>query len=773
MPAGLSNTEAQERLKQYGPNQVPEEKRHPAIDLLKKFWGPVPWMLEAALVLELVIGHNTQAFVIGCLLVFNALISFFQENRAQNALALLQKRLSIQVRVLRDGSWETLTANQLVPGDVIRLRVGDFVPADVQLSEGHISVDFSTLTGETLPAEQGPGDKAYAGGVLQRGEATGEVVATGLKTYFGKTAELVHVAKTASHLETTILSIVKYLVALDVLLVIGVLIYAWINAVSFQDAVPFALILLIASVPVALPATFTLASALGSQDLAKHGVLVTRLSAIEEAAAMDVLCSDKTGTITKNSLVLGQVHAYAPYTEETALHLAALGSDEASQDPIDLAIIRAAKERGLGADDTHRLEFVPFDPSTKRTEATLQVDHKVISVIKGMPQVVTSLVVNCPEYEKDVEGLASQGYRVLAVASGSEPNMELVGLVGLYDPPREDSAKLIQNLKDLAVRIVMVTGDGIETARAIAAQVGLGNKACTASQLHNGNGHIQDEFSCDVIAGVLPEDKYDLVRGFQKQGHVTGMTGDGVNDAPALKQAEVGIAVSNATDVARAAASVVLTEPGLSNVLDAVKIGRQIYQRMLSYTYNKIIKTFQIALFLSLGLFLAGIFVTTPRLIVLLLFANDFVTMSLAADRVTYSRKPDRWNIRPLVTGSLVMAAAWLLFSFGILYLGRDVYQLGINRLQTLIFVMLVFTGQANVYLVRERGHFWRSRPGTALMISSLGDLIVITTLATQGILMAPIALTQVLMLLAMVIFFGIVLDQVKVGVLHRAGLST
>lgn len=767
MPLGLSSAEAQLRLKQYGPNATPQERRRPLAAFLGKLWGPVPWMLEASIALELIIGHMTQAVIISLLLIFNAVISFWEENRAQNALALLQQRLTIQARVLRDNAWQLLTADQLVPGDVIRLRVGDVVPADVKLIEGQLSADQSALTGETLPAELGPGDRAYAGSTLQRGEATAEVTATGAKTQFGKTAELVRVAKTASHLETTILGIVKYLIALDVVLVVGVLIYAVASALPLADVIPFALMLLVASVPVALPATFTLASALGSQELAKHGVLVTRLSAIEEAAALDVLCSDKTGTITQNRLVLAAIQPEPAFTEDEVLRWAALGSDAASQDPIDLAILSAAQTRQVLKEPNQRLQFIPFDPATKRTEARVQIDGQTWRIIKGFPQVVAGLVGSACQPGKAVAELAARGYRVLAVAIGHEAELKLAGLIGLYDPPREDSAQLIQSLtQELNVRVVMITGDTLETARAVAAEVGLGDRACAAEVIREASA--QAKLDCDVVAGVLPEDKFRLVQAFQRAGHVVGMTGDGVNDAPALKQAEVGIAVSSATDVARAAASAVLTEPGLTNVRSAVTIGRQIYQRMLTYTYNKIIKTFQIVLLLSVGLFLTGTFIITPRLVVLLLFANDFATMSLAADRVSYSRRPDRWPIRSIVIASLVLAAAWLVFSFGIYALGREVFHLPLPGLQTLVFVLLVFTGQANIYLVRERDHFWKSKPGRPLLISTLIDVSVVLIFAANGILMAPIEPALLIGLLILTVIYAVALDVLKIQVFRR-----
>ncbi|HUI90295.1 MAG TPA: plasma-membrane proton-efflux P-type ATPase [Anaerolineales bacterium] len=770
MVEGLTTADAEARLRRFGPNVVSEEKPSPILLLLKKLWGPVPWMLEGSLVLELVIGHNTQAVVIGLLLCFNAGISFFQENRAQNALALLQQRLSIQAKVRRDGIWRVVPSQELVPGDIIHLRVGDFVPADVTLLQGNLSADQSSLTGESLPVEVGNGQKAYAGSMVQRGEGDGSVIATGAQTFFGKTAELVRTAKTASHLESTILGIVRHLVALDVLLVGGVLAYSWLHSISFTDSIPFALILLVASVPVALPATFTLASALGARELAANGVLITRLTAIEEAAAMDVLCSDKTGTVTQNQLTLSAITPFAPNTEEDVLRLAAISSDESSQDPIDLAILKSARERNLFKEEPERIVFIPFDPLTKRTEVVACLDGRNVRIIKGYPRLVAAMTYNSPDITSQVDALAKQGYRVIGIASGSHERLVFAGLIGLFDPPRKDSRSLIESLRDLAVRVVMITGDSRATAQAISSQVGLGNSVCSADELRK--KIAANRFDCDVVAGVLPEDKYLLVQNFQKGGHVVGMTGDGVNDAPALKQAEVGIAVSNATDVARAAASAILTKPGLSDVLSAVKIGRQIYQRMLTYTLNKIIKTFQIALFLSIGLWLTGTFVTTPRLVVLLLFANDFVTMSIASDHVSYSRTPDRWVVQPLVIGALFLAAAWLVFSFGILYLGRDIYHLGLQQLQTLIFVMLVFTGQANVYLVRERHSFWRSRPSTTLLLSTLGDAIVVIALAALGILMAPISLMIIAWLVGLIILYALALDVFKVAVFQRMGFA-
>jgi H+-transporting ATPase len=765
---GLTSDEAKKRLLEYGPNAVEEPKAHPGRRLLAKFWAPVPWMLEVTILLEIILKKRAEAIIIGVLLVFNAVLSYFQEEKAGQALAMLRQRLSVQARVLRDGRWQLLPSQSLVPGDIVHIRMGDLVPADLRLSEGQVSLDQSSLTGESLPVEEGAGDNAYAGTVVKRGEASGEVTATGSRTKFGKTAELVRTARTAGHLQETIFAVVKYLMMIDVVLVAAVLAYGFAKGIAWGEILPFSLMLLIASVPVALPATFTLASALGTQDLARQGVLVTRLSAIEEAAGMDALASDKTGTITKNELSLGAIRSYPPSTDDDVLRLAVLASDDATQDPLDLAILNAARARGLSLDSSSRTQFIPFDPSTKRSEALIPKENATLRVVKGAPSVVSELAEAGREVSQNAEALASQGCRVLAVASGTD-HLRLAGLLALLDPPRPDSKTLIQALYDLGLRVLMITGDGPATAQTVAAQVGIRGQACAPEQLRNDPKGAVD--GCSLFAGALPEDKFRLVQALQKEGHVVGMTGDGVNDAPALKQAEVGIAVANATDVAKAAASVVLTNPGLMDVVAAVKASRRIYQRMLTYTLNKIIKTIEIALFLSLGLTLAHTFVVTQLQIMLLFFTNDFVTMSIATDRVSYSRKPDRWDIRTLMLSALPLAGLMVIFSFGIFLAAKDVFHIPLPQLRTLMFVMLVFSGQGTVYLVRERGHFWHSRPGKWLLVSSLGDIAVVSLLASAGILMAPVKLEWVAILLGLVLAYLSAVDFLKICIFRYFNL--
>lgn len=764
---GLSEAEAEQRLKDYGPNDIPEQRRHPLLALLGKFWGPIPWMLEATIVLQVLLGKVGEAAIIAALLGVNALVSFVEEGRASKALELLRHRLTATARVRRDGVWRSVATAALVPGDVVHLRMGDLSPADVKIVEGEVLLDQSALTGESLAVEAGAGAMAYAAAIVRRGEATGEVTATGAKTYFGKTAELVRTARSTSHLSVTIFRIVRILIAIDAVLIAALLAYAAWADLPLRDVLPFALILLVASVPVALPATFTLATALGAAELARSGVLLTRLSAIEEAAGMDVLCTDKTGTLTQNRMTLAAMQRFGADTDDALLRLAALASDPATQDPIDLAILSAADARNLMVAQPHRIAFVPFDPANRYAIGSYQAGSEELWVAKGAPRAVSGLLAAPPDTADAIARLTASGARVLAVASGnSHTNLRLAGLIALEDPPRADSGTLVKGLKDLGIRVVMVTGDNAATAGAIAHRIGIDGPVAAADALD----HVDARRALDygVYARVFPEHKIRLIRLLQSAGHVVGMTGDGVNDAPALKQADVGIAVASATDVARAAAGVALTAPGLVDALTAVRISRRIYQRMLTYTINKIMKTLEIAVFLTLGVILTHAFVITPLLIVLLLFTNDFVTMSIATDNVTYSQRPDRWNVRMLMLTGGVLAGFVLVLSFTVFFVGRDVFGLALGQLQTLVFVMLVATGQGNVYLVRERGPFWRSRPSRWLVLSSLIDLAVVTAMAVTGVLMTPVGIALIAPLLLAIAGYLLVLDQLKALLFRR-----
>ncbi len=768
---GLSEAEAQRRLEQYGPNEIPERRSHSFLTLLSKFWGPIPWMLEATILLQVVLGKGDEAAIIGVLLGANALISFVEEGRAGKALELLRHRLTATARVLRDGVWHSTAAAGLVPGDVVHLRMGDLSPADIRIVEGDVLLDQSALTGESVAVEAGVGAMAYAAAMIRRGEATGEVIATGPRTYFGKTAELVRTARSTSHLAVTIFKIVRILIAIDAVLIAALLIYAAGADLPLRDVLPFALILLVASVPVALPATFTLATALGAAELARSGVLLTRLSAIEEAAGMDVLCTDKTGTLTENRLTLAAVHRFAAASDEEVLRIAALASDPATQDPIDLAILRAAGARNLLADPPRRIEFIPFDPASRYSLGCYQGSSGELWVAKGAPRAVSALIAAVPDMSDAITGLAASGARVLAVAFGSSrAALRLTGLIALEDPPRADSEALVNGLEELGIRVVMATGDNAATASAIAQRIGIDGPVASADALDLVGGVRALDYG--VYARVFPEHKIKLIRLLQSAGHIVGMTGDGVNDAPALKQADVGIAVASATDVARAAAGVALTAPGLVDALTAVRISRRIYQRMLTYTINKIMKTLEVAVFVTFGVIITHAFVITPLLIVLLLFTNDFVTMSIATDNVAYSQRPDRWNVRTLMLTGGLLAALVLILSFTVFFVSRDVLGLKLGELQTLVFVMLVATGQGNIYLVRERGPFWRSRPSLWLMLSSIADLLVVAAMATIGVLMTPVSLELIVLLLVVVALYLLVLDQLKVRMFRRLAVQ-
>jgi H+-transporting ATPase len=766
---GLTSEEAARRLAEYGPNSIPEAKKHPWLDFLKRLWGSVPWMLETAVILELFLKKYDEALIIASLVLFNAVFSAMQEKRSSDALAMLRQRLKLTARVYRDGTWQTLPSEQLVSGDTIHIRMGDLLPADVELLDGNLLLDQSALTGESLPVEVTSGGSGYTGTVAQHGEATALVTATGSLTRFGRTAELVRQVKSQSNLEIVIFSVTKALIILDGLLALAVVVYALLTHMPLLQILPFALILLVASVPVALPATFAIATALGAQELSHQGVLVTNLSAIEEAAWMDALCSDKTGTITENRLSVSDLHPYATQNENELLRLAAMACDPSTQDPLDLAILQRAQERDVLPNFGLRQQFLPFDSANKRSEAYFQKGGTLLHVAKGAPHAISPLCTNVPPaLEADVDNLSAQGFRVLAVAHGDGQKMQMTGLVSLQDPPRPDSAALIQQLHDLGIRVIMITGDGLSTARAVARQVGIGDHACAAQSMQPEDA---PDPNCDVFAEVLPEHKFTLVQALQKHGHITGMTGDGVNDAPALKQAQVGIAVSNATDVAKSAASLVLTRPGLGNIISAIQVSRQIYQRMLTYTLNKIIKTIQIAAFLSFGLILTGSFVTTPLLVVLLIFANDFVTMAIATDQVRALRKPDHWDVRAMLISSLSLALPVLALTFGIFLSGRNLLHLPLGQLQTLSFITLVFTAQGMIYLVRERHHFWTSQPGKWMMLASVLDVLVIILLASFGILMQAIPLWLTLSTLALSIAALFVLDFLKVWVFQKFNL--
>jgi len=747
---------------------MPDTSVNPLRRALEKFWAPVPWMLEAAIVLELVLGKYVEAGIIALLLVFNAALGFFQESRAQATLAALKSRLALTASVKRDGIWKTAPATELVPGDLVKLSLGGVVAADVKLTGGEVLLDQSMLTGESVPIEAGAGLQTYAGALVRRGEAEAEVTATGAGTKFGRTAELIRTAHVVSTQQQAVLRVVRNLAAFNGGVIVLLVAYSWYLKMPGSDIIPLVLTAILASIPVALPATFTLASALGARALAKLGVLPTRLSAVDEAASMVVLCADKTGTLTQNALTVTTVRAMPGFDEPHVLALAALASSEGGADPVDGAIRAAAASKGVS--DTPKLtKFSPFDPAKKMSEATAtDAAGSPQRIVKGAYAVVKGLAQDSPSAEAAAKELEDKGFRVLAVAAGPEAGMKLAGLIALSDPPREDSAALVTELRGLGVRTVMVTGDAPATAAIVAKAVGLDGAICPPGPIPD--AVRPEQFA--VFASVLPEDKYKLVKAFQKGGHTVGMCGDGANDAPALRQAQMGIAVSTATDVAKSAAGMVLTEPGLAGIVAAVKEGRTTFQRILSYTLNSITKKTVQVLFLAIGLIMTGHAILTPLLMVLIMITGDFLGMSLTTDNVRPSAAPNGWQIGNLTIAGVIMGIGELLFCTAILAFGAFRMGFTVGALQTLAFVVIVFGNQATTYTNRERRHLWSSRPSIWLLLSSVADLLIASTLAVAGIAMTPLPPWVVADTLAAAVAFAVLLDLVKVPVFQRLKIT-
>jgi len=768
---GLTSDEARLQLAKSGPNAMPDTAVPAWRMALAKFWAPVPWMLEAAIILQAALHEYVEAAVIAGLLVFNAVLGFFQEGRAQATLAALKSRLALTASVLRDGAWKNIPATELVPGDTVKLSLGGVVAADVKLVAGSILLDQSMLTGESVPIEAGPGLQTYAGALVRRGEATGIVTQTGARTKFGHTAELVRTAHVESTQQKTVVLVVRNLAIFNGAIIVLLVVYAHGRNMSIGEIIPLVLTAILASIPVALPATFTLAAALGAKALARLGVLPTRLSAVDEAATLDVLCSDKTGTLTRNELTLTVVHPEPGFDDARLLAMAALASSDGGQDPVDTAI-RAAATKANAANPskvTYKLtKFVPFDPATKISEATaVDTDGGTLRVVKGAFAAVIKLTEPTPTAAATEHELEVKGFRVLAVAVGTPTTMRLAGIIALSDPPRTDAAELIKELHTLGVRMVMVTGDAPATAAIIAQEVGLEGAVCPPGPIPA--SVRPEEFA--VFAGVLPEDKYHLVQAFQKSGHTVGMCGDGANDAPALRQAQMGIAVSSATDVAKSAAGIVLTKPGLEGVVAAVKEGRVTFQRILTYTLNSVTKKIVQVLFLAAGLVITGHAILTPMLMVIIMITGDFLGMSLTTDNVRPSPTPNAWRVGNLTIAGVLIGIGELLFCTAVLAIGKFRLGLGIETLRTLAFVVIVFGNQATMYTNRTRQRLWSTRPSSWLLLSSITDLLIASVLANRGIAMSPLPLFVMGALLAGAVVFAFALDIVKVPVFNRLGI--
>jgi H+-transporting ATPase len=768
LAAGLTSDEARRRLEKLGPNAIPDTSSSPLRSALAKFWAPVPWMLEAAIVLEIVLGKYVEAAIIAVLLAFNAALGFIQEGRAQATLAALKSRLALNASVRRDNAWATVPAAGLVPGDIVKLSLGAVVAANVRLTEGSVLLDQSMLTGESVPIEGGAGFETYAGTLVRRGEAVAEVTATGARTKFGRTAELVRTAHIESSQQKAVLRVVRNLAIFNGALIVILVGYAYALKMPPGEIIPLVLTAVLASIPVALPATFTLAAAIGARALAKLDVLPTRLSAVDEAASIDVLCADKTGTLTRNELKVTAVHAMPGFDESHVLGFAALASSDGGQDPVDAAI-RSAAAQAASSDLPKLTEFVAFDPATKMSEAmAVDASGAAVRAVKGAFAVVLGLTQPSTDASSTADQLEAQGFRVLAVAVGPPDAMKLAGIVALSDPPRTDSAALIAELHTLGVRTVMIAGDAPATAEIVARAVGLDGKICPPGPIPEG---VRPE-TFAVFAGVLPEGKYDLVKAFQKSGHTVGMCGDGANDAPALRQAQMGIAVSTATDVAKSAAGLVLTRPGLGGIVASVKEGRVTFQRILTYALNSVTKKTVQVLFLAVGLVMTGHAILTPMLMVIVMLTGDLLGMSLATDNVRPSPTPNAWRIGKLTIAGVFTGICELVFCVAVLAVAKFRMGLGIEVLQTVAFVAVVFGNQATTYTNRERQRMGSAPPSRWLIGSSVVDLLIASTLATCGIAMARVPALLVGGILASAVVFAFILDFVKVPVFKRLRIA-
>jgi H+-transporting ATPase len=778
---GLTEPEAIQRTQTYSFNEVVEKKINPLLAFLSRYWGPMPWLLELAIVLSCILKHYLEAGIIFSLLTINTVIGYVQSRGSQRSLESLKTRLAIQADVLRDGKWATMEARVIVPGDIISVGLGDIIPADAKLVSSELSIDQSILTGESLPVEAQPSALLYSGSIVKRGEAKCLVINTGANTYFGQTAELVKIAKPRSHQEQIMLSVVRYMIILGIIALILVASYAAVIGTGILSILTFAVIFLMGAVPVALPAVLAIVQSVGAIELAKRGILVTRLNSIEDAASIDILCLDKTGTITQNKLSVGEVIPFAGFTKDDVSVMGSLASQEQSKDAIDMAILENFRSAKVSLTPYKPISFTPFEPSTKRSEALVSAEGKRFRVMKGAPQIVISLcrgldAATLAKANQTIEELSMKGYRTLAVAKSAADDldvMQLVGLVSLSDPPRPDSKEMIKGAKALGVKPVMLTGDNIAIAREIARQVEIGTRIIRMDDFRKLNDAEQARLveESDGFAEIYPEDKYKIVKLLQDRGHMIGMTGDGVNDAPALKQAELGIAVSSATDVAKASASMVLTETGIGVIIETIKTSRHIYQRMLTWVINKVTKVIQLIGLLTIGFFWFHDLVVSLLGMVLLIFANDFVTMSLATDNVKHTANPNKWNVRNITFASLIVGALLVVEGVIALYLGQHFFHLEWEQLRTFIVLMLIFTSQFRVYIVRERNYFWSSLPGRELLIATVGTIIGFSLLGVYGIFVTALTPWQVLFILGFSALFTLAIDFPKHLAFKQFGL--
>jgi H+-transporting ATPase len=770
---GLSQAEAQKRLEKYGYNELPEKKDSAVLKFLSYFWGPIPAMIMVAAILSGILRHWPDLGVILVLLVVNAVVGFREEHQAGNAIAALKNKLAIHATTKRDGKWSDIAARELVPGDIVRLRIGNIIPADARLLDGDpVQVDQSALTGESLPVEHKSGDAVFSGSILKQGEIDAVVYATGKDTYYGKTAQLVETAVTRSHLQRAVLKIADYLLIIAIALAVLIIGVSLVRHDPILQVLQFALVLTIAAVPVAMPAVLSVTMALGAGVLALKKAIVTKLTAVEEIAGIDILCSDKTGTLTQSKLTPGDPFTIGDITAEQVILSGALASRAEDQDPIDLAILSGVKDQKR-LESYHVSHFQPFDPVHKRTEATLKgKDGHEFNVTKGAPQVILALDPNATEIQsqvdKAVNGFATRGFRSLGVARTNEKGQwQLQGIIPLFDPLREDSKATIETAKKMGLEVKMVTGDQVAIAKEIGRQLDLGTNIIDASIFDETKPHEAGRMAdaieqADGFAQVFPEHKYHIVDVLQQRGHIVGMTGDGVNDAPALKKADAGIAVAGATDAARAAASIVLMTSGLSVIIDAIKESRKIFHRMTNYAIYRIAETIRVLLFMTLAILIFNLYPVTAIMIVLLAVLNDGAILSIAYDNVRYANQPEVWNMRSVLGIATILGIFGVISSFGLFYLAKTVLNLSNDMLQTLMYLKFSVAGHLTVFVARTNGPFWSVKPARILVLAVIGTQIAATLIAVYGLLMTPLGWTYAGLVWGYALVMFLIQDRVK-----------
>lgn len=784
---GLSSSEAGKRLQKYGPNDIPKKKVNPILRFLSYFWGPIPFMIEAAVVMSAIL-HDMASFGIILLLLFmNAIVGFWEERQAGNAIEALQKKLSPSARVLRDGTWVQKPSKELVPGDIVRLRLGDIVPADIKLVEGdYLQADESALTGESLPVEKHASDIAYSSSTVKQGEMRGLVVSTGANTFFGKTTKLVEEAKTASHFQKAVVRIGDYLIILAVALVGVILLVSIFRHQDILTLIQFSLVLIVASIPAALPAVLSVTMAIGAIALSKKEAIVSRMVSIEELAGMDVLCADKTGTITKNKLTVAELRPFEKTKENDILLYGTLASREEDKDPIDDAIIAKTKSIAMVTKELNQYKvtkFEPFDPVVKRTVGTIKDSQgNQFKVAKGAPQVILDLDSNKEQIKakvsEDVNNFAEKGYRALGIARTiGKDKWKYIGLIALHDPPRDDSAKTIKTAQDMGVNVKMVTGDHIAIGKEVAKEVGLGTNIILPDAFAEKSDRIAKKVieEADGFAEVFPEHKFNIVESLQNNGHFVGMTGDGVNDAPALKKADAGIAVASATDAAKSAADIVLTKEGLSVIIDSIKESRKIFQRMNNYSKYRLSETIRIILFMTLSILIFQFYPITPLMIVLLAILNDLPIITIAYDHVRFSDKPERWNMRTVLGIATFLGIIGVFATFGIFYIGLVVLKLNVTILQPFIYLKLSVAGHLTVFVARTRDHFWTIKPAKQLLLAVVLTQLTATLITVYGILLPAMGWGLALFVWGYAFLLFLVTDFLKVyfyKVLDHTGIT-